>query len=173
MYTVHAFYISLICQILTFAWIYPAVLTCCSFYAFGLEYDTPEDLFTYMLIHFLMHLGGISFGLFCGTLTENEQGALLIGNTSIILFNFGSGIMANTGGDVNPIIKFLSWVSPMHYGTELLFKEVTKGRIAEQVLLDHFGYNDSNYVCYGFLGGFSLLFLILGWINLWAQNRSH
>ena len=40
MYTVHAFYISLICQILTFAWIYPAVLTGCSFYAFGLEYST-------------------------------------------------------------------------------------------------------------------------------------
>lgn len=104
MYTVHAFYISLICQILTFAWIYPAVLTGCSFYAFGLEYSTVEDFFTYMLILFLMHLGGIFFGLFCGTLTENEQGALLIGNASIILFNFGSGILANTGGDVNPVI---------------------------------------------------------------------
>ena len=56
----------------------------------------------------------------------------------------------------------------MHYGIELLFKEVSKGRIGQQTILDQFGYNDSDGLCYGFLIGFSALFIALGWLNLWA-----
>ena len=72
MYTVHAYYFSLLSQILTFAWIYPAIVTLCSFYTYGFEYDGAADMFTYMVILFWMYLGGVFFGLFCGTLTNNE-----------------------------------------------------------------------------------------------------
>ena len=104
MYSVHAYYLSMVSQILSFGWMYPAIITICTFYCYGFEYDSAADLFTYMAILLLLYLGGIFFGLFCGTLTDNEAAAILIGNMSIMLFNFGAGCLANTGGDMNPII---------------------------------------------------------------------
>lgn len=72
MYSVHAYYLSMVSQILSFGWMYPAIITLCTFYFYGLEYDSAADLFTYMVILFLLYLGGVFFGLFCGTLTDNE-----------------------------------------------------------------------------------------------------
>ena len=98
--------------------------------------------------------------------------AILIGNLVVTLFNFGAGCLANTGDGMNPFIQFLTWISPMHYAIELVFKQVSKGRVAQDQLLDHFGYTSSDGLCYGYLVAFSVFFIAFGWLILWYTNRT-
>ena len=130
MYTVHSYYFAVMCQSLTISWIYPTIVTLLSFYCFGFEYHSFTDMLTYLLALFLSALAGSFFGLSTGSMTSNEQVAILIGNLAITLFNFGAGCLANTGDGMNPVIQFLVWVSPMHYAIEQVFKQVSKGNPA-------------------------------------------
>ena len=70
---------------------------------------------------------GSYFGLAIGTMTDDQNVAILIGNLCTMMMNFGAGCFANTGDDANPVIKFLSWISPMHYGVQIVFKIVSDG----------------------------------------------
>ena len=99
--------------------------------------------------------------------------AILLANLVITLANFGAGCFANTGTDANPVIKFLSWISPMHYGVEIIFKVVTKGRPDQDEILEHFGYTDSYAFCFAYLFGFIVFVISLGWFLLWVKNRHH
>lgn len=101
--------------------VYPCLLTLFSFYFFDLEYHGLVDMLTYMAALSLIALTGSFFGLFVGSFTDNDMVAILIGNLCVMLFNFGAGCFANTGEGANPVIKFLSWISPIHYGVEILF----------------------------------------------------
>lgn len=78
-------------------------------------------MFTYMAAMFCTCNAGGYFGLAIGTMTNDETVGILIGNLAITLFNFGAGCLANTGGDANFLITFLTWVSPMHYSVEVIF----------------------------------------------------
>lgn len=121
MYSVHAYYVAVICQSLSAVLIYPCLLTLFSFYFFDLEYHGLTDMLTYMAGLATIALSGSFFGLFVGTLTDDEMVAILIANLCVTLFNFGAGCFANTGEGANPVIKFLSWISPIHYGVQILF----------------------------------------------------
>ncbi len=85
-------------------------------------------MMTYMASLFCIAMCGSFFGIAMGTVTDDQNVAILIVNLFVTLFNFGAGCLSNTGANANPVIKFLSWVSPMHYGVEVIFKPVTKGR---------------------------------------------
>ena len=135
MYTVHAYYLAVVCQALSVVLIYPCCVTLFSFYFFDLEYHSAADLFTYMASLLCIALTGSFTGLAIGTLTDQETVGILIGNLVVMLFNFGAGCFANTGDGANPVIKFLSWVSPIHYGVEILFRQVTKGRVGQEKIL--------------------------------------
>ena len=124
-------------------------------------------MLTYMAALGMMGFCGAYFGLSVGTMTSDQNVAILIGNLFVTLFNFGAGCFANTGSDANPVIKFLSWISPMHYGVEVVFKQVTKGRPGADQLYTGFGYEDSIGVCFGYLIFFTLLMVALGWLNIW------
>ena len=129
MYSVHAYYSAVVCQSLSLVWFYPIIVTLGSFYCYSFEYSDPSDLMNYMGALILICLSGSLFGLSVGTITSDENVAILLGNLIVILFNFGAGCLSNTGDNANPVIKFLSWVSPMHYGVEIVFKQVSKGRV--------------------------------------------
>jgi len=102
-------------------WFYPVLVTLFTFYTFDFEYSSAGDMFHYMASLVCTALCGAFFGISIGTMTSDENVAILIGNFAITLMNFGAGCLANTGDDPNPIIAFLTWVSPMHYSVELIF----------------------------------------------------
>ena len=112
---------------LSLVWIYPVLLSLLSFYCFDFDQHAAGDLFTYMATLLCIAICGAMFGVSTGTITSNAMVALLIGNFVVVLFAFGAGCIANTGDGMNPFIQLLTWVSPMHYGCELLFKQVTYG----------------------------------------------
>lgn len=122
MYTVHSYFWAKVMQCVTAVWFYPVLVTIFSFYCFGLEAHSFADMLTYMAALTCIAFTGSFFGLAVGTFTNDEMAAILIGNLFVTLFNFGAGCLSNTGDDANPVIKFLSWVSPMHYGVEIIFK---------------------------------------------------
>ena len=70
--------------------------------------------------------------------------------------------------DPNIFVRFATWVSPMHYSCELLFRRILKGRrqIIQTQLLSYFGYDYGVQTCYLVLLGFYLVFLLLGWLAL-------
>jgi hypothetical protein len=51
----------------------------------------------------------------------------------IIIFSFGAGMYANTGTSANFLVKFISWVSPLHYSCELLLRLLFEGKNEEFV----------------------------------------
>ena len=110
-------------------WIYPVLLSMVSFYCFQFEARAFTDLLTYMAALTAIAFSGSFFGLSVGTITDDQNTAILIGNMCNMCFNFGAGCFANTGADANPVIKFLSWISPMHYGVQIVFKIVSKGQL--------------------------------------------
>ena len=128
MYSVHAYYSAVLCQAMTAIGIYPVLLTLFSFYFFDLEYSGAEELFTYMAALLMTAFCGSFCGLMIGAMTDDDMVAILIGNLIVTLFNFGAGFLGNAGPVGNPVIRILSWVSPVHYGTEIVFQIVTKGR---------------------------------------------
>lgn len=122
MYSVHAYYLAVLCQCLTCIWFYPVLVTLFSFYCFEFEYSSAEDMLTYMASLLFIALSGSFFGIAIGAFTDSQGIAILVVNLFVNLFNFGAGCLSNTGTGANPVIKFLSWVSPVHYGVEIVFK---------------------------------------------------
>ena len=61
----------------------------------------------------------------------------------------------------------------MHYGVEIIFKQVTKGLPGQDQLLDQYGYNDSYAGAFSFLIGFAVFMLLFGWFLLWVTNRNY
>ena len=128
MYSVHAYFWSKVAQGITAVWFYPVIITICSFYCYGLEYDSFTDMLTYMAaLTAICYTGGF-LGLMISTMSDDQMVAILLCNLIVTLMNFGAGCLSNTGDDANFLIKFLSWISPMHYGCEIVFKQVSKGR---------------------------------------------
>ena len=122
MYTAHSYFWSKVAICSTIMWIYPVIVTLVSFYCFQWEASSFSDFLIYMMSLFGICFCGAFLGLMCGTFTSSLIVAILFGNLTITLLNFGAGCMSNTGETANPIIKFVSWISPMHYGCQILFK---------------------------------------------------
>ena len=72
MYTVHAYYLAVICQSLSVVLIYPCLLTLCSFYFFEFEYSSVADMLTYMAALLCIALTGSFMGLAIGTMTDQD-----------------------------------------------------------------------------------------------------
>merc|ERR1711893_583256 len=115
----------MICQMLSTIWSYPLTMSICTFYCLGLQHSSFTDFLTFAGSLYYSALTGAFFGLTVGTITDDMQLAILIGNLNVTVFQFGGGCFANTGEGMNPVIQFLVWISPMHYSNELIFKEVT------------------------------------------------
>ena len=122
MYSVHSYYLAVITSSIVTMWIYPCFLTLFSFYCFEFEYSSLGDMLTYMMALIILANCGGFFGICVGTFTNNEMLALLVAQMIIMLMNFGSGVIANTGDNMNPVIQLLTWISPMHYAVQILFQ---------------------------------------------------
>lgn len=122
MYSVHAYYLAVVCMALSTGFIYPILNTLFSFYFYRFEASTPADMFTYMAACCVLGLCGSFMGLAVGTVTDNDMAAILIATSFVNVFGLCSGCIANTSSDSNFVVKFLSWISPIHYGNEILFQ---------------------------------------------------
>ena len=185
MYSVSAYWLATWTRAVLCAWFYPVILVTCSFFFFEFEDHSAADLFNYMAACSAVCYSGQALGLFFGSVTSNAEVAMGIANLFAMIAGFGAGCFSNTGSDANPVITFLSWVSPLRYGCELLMREVTKkfdvvaqpvivfgGKTEQELILEQFGYTYGNAVCYLFLTGFILFFFFFGWFMLWARNRT-
>ena len=71
MYSVHAYYHSVILQGLTLMWIYPIIVSFCSFYCFQFDEHTFADLMVYTAALALIAAAGGFFGMSVGTMTDD------------------------------------------------------------------------------------------------------
>ena len=65
---------------------------------------------------------GCYFGLMVGAMLDIPEVALGLGNLYAMIAGFGAGLFANTGDGANWFITFLSWISPLRYGCEILMR---------------------------------------------------
>ena len=114
---------------------------------------------------------GNFLGLMFGCLTNNAEAALGTANLFVMMSGFGAGLFANTGSGANWFVTFLSWISPLRYGCEIIMRQVTKGRQAQDAILESFGYTYGDKLCYGYLCGFLAFCFFFGWFMLWIRNR--
>lgn len=75
----------------------------------------------------LMAFNGSSFGFMLGCSLPKFDVAQIVATLFILIFGMGAGFMINTA-DANILVKFITWISPMNYGCDLLFKRILEGR---------------------------------------------
>ena len=90
-----------------------------------------------------------------------------------MMFNIGAGFLANTNS--GNLVKFLSWVSPQHYGMELIMRRLLDGRnkIASNEILVFFGYDRGQSLCYFVLLGMLVGYTLIGWIAISVRASAH
>jgi hypothetical protein len=124
MYSSTAYYLSTtVASILTFLF-YPVVVSIVSFWMFGLDDSSFVALLWWTAILTMTAASGFSFGLMLGTFISNENAAIQTNLLFAMLFSFGGGMYANTGDGANPLIKAISYISPVRFSSELLLRRI-------------------------------------------------
>lgn len=88
----------------------------------------------------------------------------------------GAGFLANAGNNSNKVVLFLSWISPLHYSCEMLFRRILDGyklplNYNTQDLLNYFGYIYGDKMCLWILFIFWIGFTLIGWIVLLIRGK--
>lgn len=114
---------------------------------------------------------GCAVGIFWGTIFTTEVDSLNSSLILILMFALGAGKFINLRNK-SWILKFLSFISPMKYGTELILRVVLKGRNDEAMfLLNHLGLNEGQWHCEKMILLFSILFFMIGWAVMVYKAR--
>ena len=92
----------------------------------------------------------------------------------IIVLNFGAGCFANTGKGANIVIRFISWISPVRYATEMTMRRVVKGEPEwfEDATLNYLGYDYGYLTCLVVLVGMTIFFFLFGWMVMLIKLRN-
>ena len=85
------------------------------------------------MLFYMSSLLGITYvamfeGFMIGCIIHEETRAYLFFWLSLMIFNFGAGFFANTGSQASWFVNGISFISPMHYATEVSLRIVTDGR---------------------------------------------
>ena len=122
MYSVHAYWMSMVTRAILTTWIYPVLLTITSFFWSDLPASSAADMFNYMACLACVAVCGNFFGLMMGAAFDIPEVALGLANLYAMISGFGAGLFANTGDGANWFVTFLSWISPLRYGCEILMR---------------------------------------------------
>lgn len=114
-------------SILTYM-VYPFTVTLTVVWSLGMPQVTGSIVMSFGGVLLLMALVGSAMGLSMGALVPNAMSALLINQSIILIFSFGAGLYANTSTSGNPLVRFISWISPLNYGCELLLGILFDGK---------------------------------------------
>ena len=170
MYSVSAYYLASTLASLFVFFLYPIFTAVISYWYFGFESPDWPGCLDWMATLGLMSFVGSLWGFSFGTFFRNEMNALQFNLVFILIFNLGAGHVANIGEGVNYFAKFISTVSPVRYGTEMLMSRIVKGTPAEKIVLLNLGYTCGDQYCIVVLLGTCLLLFLVGWANLLRQN---
>ena len=80
----------------------------------------------------------------------------------MILFNLGGGSFSNLG-NANFVGKFLGYISPMRYASELLLRRLLSEKTYKDYVFYFFDYQYGEATCYSVLAGFAVFYFFLGW----------
>lgn len=111
-------------SIITF-FIYPLITTSCMIWFLGLHNFNATVFWSWTLDLFLINLVGSSLGMTGGCIWPEQLTAILACNLLCILFAMGAGLLANVNS--SKFVRFLGWVSPLHYGIELIMRHLLSG----------------------------------------------
>ena len=140
MYSVNAYYLAALSSSLLLILTYPILVGIPSFYFFGLKSSSFLDLLDYTACLSVTAIAGSFFGFMIGCFIESEMTAIEVCSLFITLFCLGGGCFANTGENANLFVKALAHVSPIRYGSELILRRLTDGRMVQEQILELFGY---------------------------------
>lgn len=171
MYGTTAYYMSMITSTVTLFILYPIVVTVSSFYFFQFDEHSFGAMMDWMFILTLTAFAGGFWGFTFGTLMKNEVAATQLNTLFLIMFSFGAGFYANTGSSANFVVKFISYISPMRYSTELLMSRVVAGKPGGDAVMDALGLTWGTQTCIMLLIGFILVCFVAGWIVLLWKTR--
>jgi len=121
MYKSSSYYIATVISSMISFLCYPLIVSLVSFWMFGIDNHGITGFAYWTLSLLLTATCGFSFGMMLGTIFSDQNTAINANLLFGILFSFGGGMYANTGENANLLIKAISYVSPIKYGTELLF----------------------------------------------------
>lgn len=124
MYKPSSFYFSIIVASIFSFLFYPFIVSTVSFWMFGLDNHSFTSYLYWTLVLTLEAFCGFSFGMMLGTIINQENTAISTNLLFAMLLSFGGGMYANTGKGANPIIKAISYVSPIRYSSELLMRRI-------------------------------------------------
>ena len=65
--------------------------------------------------------------MFWGIFFSEVYMAMMISQCSVTMFFFGSGVIGSMKTN-NYFLKFLGWISPFRYGTEMMFRTILSGK---------------------------------------------
>ena len=172
MYKESSYYIATIISSMISFLCYPFIVSLCSFWMFGID-NSGFSAFCYWTLTLLLTATcGFSFGMMLGTIFTNQNTAISANLLFAMLFSFGGGMYANTGDGANPLIRAISYVSPIRYGSELLFQLIVKNKPGNEFVLEYFGYTWGTTTCFMALLGFTILSFITGWGILIFKYRN-
>ena len=90
----------------------------------------------------------------------------------IILFNLAAGHTRNIGSGTNYFATFISTISPVRYGTEMLMYRIVRGSVGEKYILTQLGFTMGDTYCIAALVTMAILCFLVGWYNLLRTNRA-
>ena len=116
---------------------------------------------------------GCYFGLIFGIVCRDVIMAQNLINAAIMILNFGAGLLANTGTGANWLIRFISWISPVRYGAELVMRRVLAGEPSwfADPALTYLGYTLGTPKCVCILLGMIAFMFLVGWIAICYQFK--
>ena len=170
MYSPGAFYMALTFSGLTVFFLYPLFTALISFWSFGFTDPTWMDFWNWTLPMALMAWVGSIWGFSFGSFFSNEMIALQWNLVCIILFNLGAGQQRSIGSSTNYFASFISKVSPIRYGTEMLMSRLMEGNMAKGGVMASLGYTNGEEYNRWALVCLCLFFFVVGWINLMRTN---
>lgn len=141
MYSVSSFFCAcILASFLSFG-LYPLIVSPISFWMYGLDQSQFVPFLYWTATLTLEAICGFAFGLMIGTITRHQNGAISTNLLFAMILSFGGGMYANTGSDANPLIRGLTYISPIRFAAELLLRAVLKEKgIGGDMVLHYFGY---------------------------------
>jgi ABC-type uncharacterized transport system permease subunit len=108
-------------------WFYPFIVTFVSFFSYEFKMHSIGDMFTWALSLACLGYCGVFLGLIFGTFFRDLVKAIALITPVVSILNLGAGLYANLGSQTNPLVTFITWISPMRYGTEVVFRRAIAG----------------------------------------------
>jgi len=144
MYSVSAYYLATTAAGFLIFFLYPCSTAMISYWSLGFENPTWWGMLDWMGALALPAFVGSLWGFSFGTFFRNEMSCLQINLLFIMIFNLGAGHTTNIGNDATYFAQFISTISPVRYGTEMLMTRIVKGKPGEEYILRMLGFTNGN-----------------------------